>query len=154
MRFFLAALIVSFLFQTALGQEQVEKRETEKEIQKLLALKQQVEDLLKKKEEILKKIEEERRALQEERKKFEEEVKKAQSERYRKLAQIFSKMDPEMAGQKISAMTDPKEAAYIIYNMKSRTAGEVMNYVDPKMVDRIVKILVELKAPSPSAGKP
>jgi len=42
-------------------------------------------------------------------------------------------------------MKDPKKAAYIIYNMKPRLAGEVMNYVDPEMVDKIVKILTDLK---------
>jgi flagellar motility protein MotE (MotC chaperone) len=54
-------------------------------------------------------------------------------------------MDPELAGQKISKFTDPKEAAYIIYNMKERKAGAVMNYIDPEVVDKIVKILTDIK---------
>ena len=153
MRFLIAALTLSLIVPAAVGQEQVEKKETQKEIQKLLKLKKEVEALLEEKRQLLKKIEEEKKALEKAREEFRKEVEKARSERYKKLAQIFSKMDPEMAGQKISAMTDPKEAAFIIYNMKSRTAGEVMNYVDPKMVDRIVQILTKLRASSPSDGK-
>lgn len=150
MRFLLAVLTVSLLSSGAFGQEQVEKKETQKEIQKLLSLKREVESLIEKNRELLKKLEQERAALKREREEFQKELQKVQSERYRKLAKMFSKMDPEMAGQKISAMTDPKEAAYILYNMKSRTAGEILNYVDPKMVDRIVKILTDLKG---AAGK-
>lgn len=153
MRFWVAVILISLLFPNALGQEQVEKKETQKEIEKLLSLKKKVESLIEKNREILKKIEQEREALKKEKEEFEKEVQEVQSERYKKLAQMFSKMDPEMAGQKISAMTDPKEAAYILYNMKSRVAGEVLNYVDPKMVDKIVKILTNLKEASPSGGK-
>ncbi len=152
MRFLIAVLTLSLLVPGALGQEKVEKKETKKEIERLLALKKEVESLIKKNQEILKKIEEEREKLKQERKAFQEEIERARSERYKKLAKIFSKMDPEMAGQKISEMSDPKEAALIIYNMKSRIAGEIMNYVDPKMVDKIVKILTSLKSSS-SDGK-
>jgi len=153
MRFLVAVILVSLLFSNALGQGQVEKRETQKEIEKLLSLKREVESLIEKNQKLLQKIEQERKALKQEREEFQKEIQEVQSERYRKLAQMFSKMDPEMAGQKISAMTDPKEAAYILYNMKSRVAGEILNYVDPKMVDQIVKILTNLKASSPSDGK-
>lgn len=152
MRFLVAVLVLSFL-SPAFGQEQVAKKEVQKEIQKLLELKKQLESLLEEKQELLKRIEEEREKLKEEKEEFQREVQEVQSDRYKKLAEIFSKMDPEMAGQKISAMSDPKEAAYILYNMKSRIAGEVMNYVDPKMVNRIVNILVNLKVSSPSGGK-
>ncbi len=153
MRFLVAAILISLLVPNALGQEQVEKKETQKEIEKLLSLKKEVESLIEKNQELLQKIEQERKALKREREEFQKEIRRVQSERYKKLAQMFSKMDPEMAGQKISAMTDPKEAAYILYNMKSRIAGEILNYVDPKMVDQIVKILTNLKASSPSGGK-
>jgi len=153
MRFWVAVILISLLFPNALGQEQVEKKETQKEIERLLSLKKQVESLIEKNRELLKKIEEERAALKREREEFQKEVQKVQSERYKKLSQMFSKMDPEMAGQKISAMTDPKEAAYILYNMKSRVAGEILNYVDPKMVDKIVKILTNIKGVSPSGDK-
>ena len=152
MRFLVVVLVLSFL-SPAFGQEQVAKKEVQREIQKLLKLKKQIESLLEEKQKLLKKIEEEREKLKKEREEFQKEIQEAQSERYKKLAEIFSKMDPEMAGQKISAMSDPREAAYILYNMKSRIAGEVMNYVDPKMVDSIVNILTSLKVSSPSDGK-
>lgn len=148
MRFLVAVLTLSLLIPGALGQERVEKKETKKEIEKLLSLKKEVSSLIKKNQQLLKKIEEERKKLQKEREEFQKEIEEAKSERYKKLARIFSKMDPEMAGQKISAMTDPKEAAYIIYNMKSRVAGEIMNYVDPQMVNKIVNILTKIKVPS------
>ncbi len=148
MRFLVAVLTLSLLIPGALGQEQVEKKETKKEIEKLLSLKKEVSSLINKNQQLLKKIEEERKKLQKEREEFQKEIEEAKSERYKKLARIFSKMDPEMAGQKISAMTDPKEAAYIIYNMKSRVAGEIMNYVDPQMVNKIVNILTKIKVPS------
>jgi len=148
MRFLVAVLTLSLLIPGALGQERVEKKETKKEIEKLLSLKKEVSSLIKKNQKLLKKIEEERKKLQKEREEFQKEIEEAKSERYKKLARIFSKMDPEMAGQKISAMTDPKEAAYIIYNMKSRVAGEIMNYVDPQMVNKIVNILTKIKVPS------
>lgn len=153
MRFLVVVLTISLSLSTALGQEQIEKKEVQKEMQKLLSLKKEVELLLKQKRELLKKLEQEKAALRKAREEFQKEVQKVKSERYKKLAQMFSKMDPEMAGQKISAMTDPKEAAYILYNMKSRVAGEILNYVDPKMVDKIVRILTNLKTTSPSDDK-
>ena len=153
MRFLVVVLTISLSLSTALGQEQIEKKEVQKEMQKLLSLKKEVELLLKQKRELLKKLEQEKAALRKAREEFQKEVQKVKSERYKKLAQMFSKMDPEMAGQKISAMTDPKEAAYILYNMKSRVAGEILNYVDPKMVDKIVKILTDLKTTFPSDDK-
>jgi len=153
MRFLVVVLTISLSLSTALGQEQIEKKEVQKEMQKLLSLKKEVELLLKQKRELLKKLEQEKAALRKAREEFQKEVQKVKSERYKKLAQMFSKMDPEMAGQKISAMTDPKEAAYILYNMKSRVAGEILNYVDPKMVDKIVRILTNLKITSPSDDK-
>ena len=153
MRFLVVVLTISLSLSTALGQEQIEKKEVQKEMQKLLSLKKEVELLLKQKRELLRKLEQEKAALRKAREEFQKEVQKVKSERYKKLAQMFSKMDPEMAGQKISAMTDPKEAAYILYNMKSRVAGEILNYVDPKMVDKIVRILTNLKITSPSDDK-
>jgi len=154
MRFAVAVALFSFFSAQALAQEgSFECKEVKTEIEKLKALKLRVERLLKENNDTLKKIEEERKNLEKEKRvllELEEEIK---SERYKKLAEVFSKMDPELAGQKISAMTDPKKAAYILYNMKSRKAGEILNYVDPKMVNKIVKILTTIK-PVSSSDKP
>ena len=54
-------------------------------------------------------------------------------------------MDPEYAGEKLSKMSDPAIAAYILFNMNPRKAGEALNYVDPKMLDKITSILTKLK---------
>ena len=54
-------------------------------------------------------------------------------------------MDPELAGEKISKIQDPRRAALIVYNMKERSAGAALNYVDPKRVSEIVRILTEIK---------
>ena len=151
-RFFTVLAAIS-LFLNAGAQEKVELKEARKEIERLTKLREEVKSLIEKNRELLKKIEEERAALKREREEFEKRVKEVESERYRKLAQFFEKMEPELAGQKISQFTDPKEAAYILYNMKPRKAGEILNYTDPKMVNQIVKILTSLKGPS-GGGKP
>ena len=153
-KFAVAVALFSFFSAQALAREgSFECKEVKTEIEKLKALKLQVEKLLKENNDTLKKIEEERKRLEKERRALLELEEKIKSERYRKLAEVFSKMDPELAGQKISAMTDPKKAAYILYNMKSRKAGEILNYVDPKMVNKIVKILTTIK-PASSSDKP
>jgi len=144
MRFFIALSLISALIPTSL-QAQVEVKEAKKEIEKLEKLKAEVEKLLEEKKKILQQIKEEREKLRKEREALEKLIKEAKAERYKKLAKVFEKMDPELAGQKISKFTDPKEAAYIIYNMKERKAGAVMNYIDPEVVDKIVKILTDIK---------
>jgi len=144
MRFFIALSLISILIPTSL-QAQVEVKEAKKEIEKLEKLKAEVEKLLEEKRKILQQIKEERERLKKERENLEKLINEVKAERYKKLAKVFEKMDPEMAGQKISKFTDPKEAAYIIYNMKERKAGAVMNYIDPQVVDKIVKILTDIK---------
>ncbi|WP_457642232.1 hypothetical protein [Persephonella sp.] len=121
------------------------KEEIQKEIEKLTKLREEIKKLIEEKKAILKQIKEEEKKLEEKKKEISKLVKKAEEDRYKRLAKVFEKMDPEMAGEKISKMTDPKKAAYIIYNMKERLAGEVMNYINPEMVDKIIKILTELK---------
>ncbi|WP_456455811.1 MotE family protein [Thermovibrio sp.] len=147
------ALIIAVVGNNSFSQELLTEKEVKTEIERLKELQKEVEKEIKSKEELLKKIEEEREKLKKEREELEKRVEEVKAERYKKLAQVFEKMDPELAGQKISALTDPKEAAYIIYNMKPRKAGEVMNYVNPQMVDKIVKILTQIKNPS-CDGKP
>ena len=121
------------------------KKEIKIEIEKLKRLRIEVEKKIKEDQKLLQKIKEEREKLRKEREEFEKFIKQVESERYKKLAKVFEKMDPELAGDKLSKMKDPKIAAYIIYNMKDRKAGEILNYVDPKMVDKITKILTDIK---------
>ncbi|MEO2068768.1 MAG: hypothetical protein ABGX27_04575 [Desulfurobacteriaceae bacterium] len=142
--FTVLSISIGFITLSVKGQE-IERKEAKKEIARLEKLKKEVEKLLEEKKAILKKIEEERENLKKEREEFEKRIKEIEKERYKKLAKVFEKMDPELAGQKISAFSDPKKAAYILYNMKPRAAGEVLNYVDPPMVDKIVKILTEIR---------
>jgi len=144
MRFLLAGAFMILLSVNTFSSD-LERREIEKEIERLEALKKEIVLLKGKNEELLKRIREERRKLQEERLSFEERIKEVQSERYRRLGKVFEKMEPEMAGQKLSKMKDPKEAAYIILNMKERAAGSALNYVDPKRVSEIVRILTQIK---------
>ncbi|WP_163328070.1 magnesium transporter MgtE N-terminal domain-containing protein [Desulfurobacterium thermolithotrophum] len=145
MRFLVTLVLFSFISSLSAWGQGIEKHEAQKEIERLKKLKVEVQRLLEEKKNLLKKIEEEKKQLEEEKKAFEKKIKEIESERYKKLAQIFEKMDPEMAGQKLSKFSDPKEAAYIIYNMKSRKAGNVLNYVDPEMVNKIVEILTKVK---------
>ncbi len=147
------AVVIITIGNNSFSQELLTEKEIKTEIERLKELQREVEKEIKKKEELLKEIEKARRELKREREELEKRVEEVKAERYKRLAQVFEKMDPELAGQKISALTDPKEAAYIIYNMKPRKVGEVMNYVDPKMVNRIVKVLTQIKNPS-SGGKP
>ncbi len=123
----------------------VYKEEIKIEIEKLKKLRKEVEKKIEEDKKILEKIKEERKKLQKEREEFEKYIKQVEAERYKKLAKIFEKMDPELAGEKISKMKDPKTAAFIIYNMKDRKAGEVMNYVDPAMVNKITRIITDIK---------
>ena len=153
MRFFIALSLIRILLPHSL-QAQVEEREARKEIKKLDRLKAEVEALLEEKRKVLQKIKEESEKLKKEREALEKLIEEARAERYKKLAKVFEKMDPELAGQKISKFTDPKEAAYIIYNMKERKAGQVMNYIDPEMVDKIVRILTDIKLKDRNRSSP
>ncbi len=124
------------------------KLEIEREIEKLEKLREEIKSLISKNQEILKKIETEKKKLAEERKKLIEETKKIQKDRYKKLAKVFEKAvdeDPELAAERISKIKDPVKAAYIIYNMKESKAGILMDYIDPKMADKIVKIISQIK---------
>ncbi len=146
---FWAAIVLTIISLCTPGYAQeAQKAEIQREMQKLIELRNQLQKLIQEKKEILRKIEEQREKLKAEREALKKELEEAKAERYKKLAQIFEKMDPELAGQKISKMTNPKEAALIIYNMKTRLAGQVMNYVDPQMADKIVQILTNLKVSS------
>jgi flagellar motility protein MotE (MotC chaperone) len=145
MRFIIIITVVSLLYSNSFSQEKVTCKELNKEIKKLTQLKSKVEEEIRKNKELLKKIEKERELLRKERESLREEERRIKSERFKKLAEMFSKMDPELAGQKLSAFTDPTEAAYILYNMKTRKAGEILNYVDPKVVDKIVQILTNIR---------
>ncbi len=144
MRFLIIGILTVSLFSVSFSQ-QVEKKEIDKEIQKLTKLKKEVQNLIKKNNELLAKLKEQEKILDEKRKSFEAYIKKAEEDRYKKLAKVFEKMDPELAGEKISKIQDPKRAALIVYNMKERSAGAALNYVDPKRVSEIVKILTEIK---------
>ncbi|WP_027720131.1 MULTISPECIES: MotE family protein [unclassified Desulfurobacterium] len=145
MRYLAGVLVILLLMINPAFSQEAEKVELQKEIKRLTALREEVQKLIQKNESILKKIEEERKKLAEEKKAFEEELKSIQNERYKRLAKIFSKMDPELAGQKISAMDNMTEAAYIFLNMKERYAGQILNYVRPDKVNEIVRIMAEVK---------
>lgn len=144
MRFLIVSLFIN-VFIFGFSYSQPEKKEIDKEIEKLEKLRTEVQQLIKKNEELLKKIEKEKEELNKQKQEIEKYIKEVEDERYKKLAKVFEKMDPELAGQKISNMEDPKKAAYIIFNMKERSAGEVLNYVSPDMVNQITKILTDIK---------
>ncbi len=139
-------VVVAVLFSFQVQAQEVERQEARKEILKLEELRKEIKSLIEEKKRLLEEIKKEREALKREKEELIRLQKKMEGERYKKLAKVFEKMDPELAGQKISKLSDPKEAAYIIYNMKERKAGEVLNYVDPEMVNKIVKILATVKA--------
>ncbi|MRJ02195.1 MAG: hypothetical protein GXO19_04000 [Epsilonproteobacteria bacterium] len=145
-------LPVSLLLVSALS-AQNPCREIEKEVERLQKMRSTIQRRLQENREILRKIEEEKRELEEFKKEIEREQKEIQKERYKKLAKDFESMEPEMAGEKFSNMDNPKIAAYILYNMNSRKAGDALNYVDPKMVNKIVKILTELKRYEKRSGR-
>ncbi|MBK3332457.1 hypothetical protein GWK41_05200 [Persephonella atlantica] len=122
--------------------------ELQKEIIRLEKLREELKKTIAENKKILEKIEAERKRLEEEKKKLKEIEKKITEERYKKLAKVFEKAvdeDPELAAERMSKMKDPVKAAYIIYNMKESKAGVLMDYIDPKMADKIVRILTQLK---------
>jgi len=140
---FVNFIIISFLSLNSFAQ--AEKKEIEIEIKKLESLKKEVEEKIRKNEELLKKIKEEQEKLKITKENLKKLQKELNKERYKKLAKAFEGMEPEMAGEKLSKLEDPAKAAYILYNMKAKSAGEALNFVDPKRVSEIVKILTDLK---------
>ena len=143
-RFIFASCILSNIFLHPLF-GQAEKKEIEIEIKRLENLKKEIEKIFLKNQELLKKIEKEKKEIFEAKKNLEKIEKEIKKERFKKLAKDFEGMEPEMAGEKLSKMDDAKKAAYILYNMKAKSAGEALNFVDAKRVSEIVKILTELK---------
>jgi len=122
--------------------------ELQREIQRLEKLRREIKQMIQKNEKLLSRIKEERKKIEEEKKQLEELEKKMKAERYKKLAKVFEKAvdeDPELAAERISKMKDPTKAAYIIYNMKESKAGILMDYIEPKMADKIVRIIAQLK---------
>jgi flagellar motility protein MotE (MotC chaperone) len=133
-----SSLLIANLFAAS------ECKEIEYELKRLENLRQLIEKKIERNKELLTQIETERKKLEELQKAIENERKEIAKKRYKKLAKDFEGMDPEYAGEKLSKM-DPKIAAYILFNMNSRKAGEALNYVDSSMVNEIAKILTELK---------
>jgi len=124
------------------------KNELNKEIEKLEKLRKEIKKLIEKNRQILTRIEEEKKLLEKEKKELEKLKKEMISQRYKKLAKVFEKAvdeDPELAAERISKMKNPQKAAYIIYNMKESKAGILMDYIDPKMADEIVRVIVQIK---------
>ena len=143
MKYLLESFIAVILMFNVAFPSQVERKELENEVRKLEALRKEILALTKRNQELHIRIESERKALEEVRKEFEEFLKRSRAERYQRLAKVFEKMEPEMAGERFSKM-DEEDAAYILFNMKERAAGNVLNYVDPEKVNRIVKILTQI----------
>ncbi|WP_029521017.1 hypothetical protein [Persephonella sp. IF05-L8] len=158
MRYLTVSISFLFIFFIGFAQENTKnipqknsnppKTEIEKEIKRLEQLREEIKKLIAKNQKLLNQIREERKKLQQEKKELEEFQKKLQSEKYKKLAKVFEKAvdeDPELAAERISKIKDPKEAAYILFNMKESKAGILMDYIDPKVADKIVRILTNLK---------
>ncbi len=120
------------------------QKEIDKELQKLAKLKMVIEKKIAKNKKILASIEQEKKSLEQLKRSIDKQIKEIQVRRYKKLAKGFESMDPEYAGEKLSKI-DPKIAAYILYNMNSRKAGEALNYITPESVGEITKILTQLR---------
>jgi flagellar motility protein MotE (MotC chaperone) len=135
--------LIGILFLISSSFAQVE--ELKKEAEKLKQIRDEIKATYQKNEALLEQIKKEKQALELLKKEIEESKKKIQDERYKKLAKVFEKMDPEMAGQKLSKMESAEDAAYIIFNMNEKKAAAVLDNTDPVMVSKIVKILTRLK---------
>lgn len=138
--------LIGILFLISSSFAQVE--ELKKEAEKLKQIRDEIKATYQKNEALLEQIRKERQTLELLKKEIEESKKKIQDERYKKLAKVFEKMDPEMAGQKLSKMESAEDAAYIIFNMNEKKAAAVLDNTDPIMVSKIVKILTRLKEES------
>jgi len=135
--------LIGILFLISSSFAQVE--ELKKEAEKLKQIRDEIKATYQKNEALLEQIKKEKQALELLKKEIEESKKKIQDERYKKLAKVFEKMDPEMAGQKLSKMESAEDAAYIIFNMNEKKAAAVLDNTNPIMVSKIVKILTRLK---------
>ncbi len=142
MKFLLGSFIAILIINVAYPSE-IERKELEKEIKRLEVLKEEILELNRENLQLLKKIESERKALEKKEREFQRLLEFAKEERFKKLARVFEKMEPEMAGEKLSKMEE-KDAAYILLNMKDKAAGNALNFVDPDRVNRIVKILTQI----------
>jgi len=138
--------LIGILFLISSSFAQVE--ELKKEAEKLKQIRDEIKATYQKNKALLEQIKKEKQALELLKKEIEESKKKIQDERYKKLAKVFEKMDPEMAGQKLSKMESAEDAAYIIFNMNEKKAAAVLDNTDPIMVSKIVKILTRLKEES------
>lgn len=138
--------LIGILFLISSSYAQVE--ELKKEAEKLRQIRDEIKATYQKNEALLEQIRKEKQALELLKKEIEDSKKKIQDERYKKLAKVFEKMDPEMAGQKLSKMESAEDAAYIIFNMNEKKAAAVLDNTDPVMVSKIVKILTRLKEES------
>lgn len=122
--------------------------EIKKESERLEKIRNEIKVEYTKNQEILKQIKAEREKLEELKKEIENQTKKIKDERYKKLAKVFEKMDPEEAGKKISKMENPEELSYILYNMNEKKAASILNNTDPEMVNKILKHLTLIKKES------
>ena len=144
MRFLIVnLLIISLLTISSFANAQ--KKEIDIEIERLIKLKEEVEKKIRENKEVLNNIKKEQERLKKAKLDLENLEKEIKKDRFKKLAKDFEGMEPEMAGEKLSKLADPKKAAYILYNMKSKKAGEALNFIEAKRVSEIVKILTELK---------
>lgn len=128
----------------SLGQE----KDIKTEIDKLVKLRNEIKATYESNQALLEKIRKEKEQLEILKKQIEEQQKKITEERYKKLAKVFEKMDPELAGEKFSKMESAEDAAYILYNMNEKKAASILNNTDPVMVNKIVRILTGLKKSS------
>ena len=121
------------------------EKELQKEFAKLQQLRQEIERKIAYNKKILTQIQQATQELKDLNQTINQQIEQIKNERFKKLAKDFESMDPEYAGEKLSKMSDPAIAAYILFNMNPRKAGEALNYVDPKMLDKITSILTKLK---------
>ncbi|BAF69751.1 hypothetical protein [Nitratiruptor sp. SB155-2] len=143
--FWQKSLTVFILISTSSLFAQTEKKEIQKELEKLRTMQEILKKQIKEKKLLLEKIKEEETKLQRFKKMLDNQIKTIQSQHFKKLAKDFESMDPEYAGEKLSKIKDPKIAAYILYNMKSKKAGEALNFIDPEALNKITVILTKLK---------
>lgn len=122
-----------------------QEKEIKSEIEKLIKLREELKTTYENNQALLEKIKKEKEELEKLKKQLEDQQKKIAEERYKKLAKIFEKMDPELAGEKFSKMESAEDAAYILYNMNEKKAAAILNNTDPVMVNKIVRILSGLK---------
>lgn len=141
--FYRNIFLLSSSFILALGG--VKEREIRLELKQLEQLKNIIEKKIDQNRKILQSIEREKQKLKQLKQKIDRQIQEIQNQRFKKLAKDFENMDPEYAGAKLSKIENPKIAAYILYNMNPRKAGEALNYVESQALNKITKILTQLK---------